>query len=346
MAPDGSSGEDLQPIETDWRRTGHLMHQHAPRPKHDNKRLLFRISCPADAKYAGALRYSRWAEMPLPEVVRPAGAAFFSVRDGFYDYTPVAEPEPEPGPGATEWYVHFADPELFALYGSAVFVQDEWQVVEHPALAALKEARDAFGLPMRTVARGRPTPILVTGVERRIRFATDVNAAEGRPDGLYGDNFSRATEEALRRATTVIDPPTITNFIAVSAPRGGRGRYRAAEIELGLAAAFTGFRAAVVASRRGWPEAPPSARVVVHTGFWGCGVFGGNPVMMTVVQALAAQMAGVDRIVFYVGNPSGRGPAEQARAIVRDELAADGAIETAELIRRIESLDLQWGSSD
>ena len=93
--------------------------------------------------------------------------------------------------------------------------------------------------------RGRPTPVLVTGVERRVRFATDPNVAEGRPDGLYGEAFSRATEEAVRRATTVIDPPTISNVIAISAPRGGNGHYRVEDIELALATAFTGFRAAV-----------------------------------------------------------------------------------------------------
>ena len=351
MAPDAPAGEDPQPIESDWRPARELMRQHSPRPKDDNKRVLFGISCPPDARHGGAVRYGRWAEMLLPDLARPAGAARFAVRDGFYDYAPAAEPATfsEPGPPAAEWHVHFADPELFALYGTAVFVQDEWQVVEHPALAALKEARDAFGIPMRTVERGRPTPILIAGAERRIRFATDPNAAEGRPEGLYGDNFSHAPEVAIRRATTVIDPPTTTNFVAISAPRGGRGRYRAAEIDLALATAFTGFRAAVVVSRRGLPEVPPGAGVVVHTGFWGCGVFGGNRVMMTVVQALAAQMAGVDLLVFHVGDAAGRGPVARARTILRDVLAADAAdasIVAPELIRRIESLGLEWGSGD
>lgn len=347
MAPDAPAGEDPESIDSYGYEAQGLMRRHPPRPKNDNKRVLFGISCPPGAKHGGAVRCGRWAEMPLPEQVRPAGAAHFEVRDGFYNY--VAPGGVDPAWKGTEWHVHFADPELFALYGTAVFVQDEWQVVEHPALAALKEARDAFGTPMRTTERGRPTPILIGGVERRIRFATDPNAAEGRPDGLYGENFSHAPEEAIRRATTVIDPPTTTNFIAISAPRGGRGRYRAAEIDLALVTAFTGFREAVVVSRSGWPGVPPCSRVIVRTGFWGCGVFGGNRVMMTLLQALAAQMAGVERIVFHVGDAAGREPVERARAILRDELAADRAaasIATPELIRRLESLGLEWGSGD
>jgi hypothetical protein len=68
--------------------------------------------------------------------------------------------------------------------------------------------------------------------------------------------------------------------------------------------------------------------------------------MMTVLQALAAQMAGVERLVFHVGDAAGREPVERARAILRDELAANGAIATPELIMRLESLGLEWGSGE
>jgi len=124
------------------------------------------------------------------------------------------------------------------------------QCVEHPALGALGEALVANGLPAVTAEHGRPTPVLVEGVERRCRFATDPNAAEGRPGGLYGNAFARATADAVVRATTRIEPPTVTNLIAIAAPYPGRGQYRAQEIEDALATAHTGFRAAVVESHR------------------------------------------------------------------------------------------------
>jgi hypothetical protein len=47
-------------------------------------------------------------------------------------------------------------------------------------------------------------------------------------------------------------------------------------IEFVLATAFTGFSAARLESAR----LNPSPVVAIHTGFWGCGAFGGNRVLM------------------------------------------------------------------
>jgi len=173
-----------------------------------------------------------------------------------------------------------------------------------------------------------------------MHIQTDPGAASGRPSWLYGMAFARATADAIREATTPIDPPTISNILAMVAPVGGRGRYQREQIDLAIATAYTGFRAAVLESRR---TAGPDARVAIHSGFWGCGAFGGNRVMMTLVQILAADMAGVDRLVLHVGDPSGRAHVERAHA-----LAPDLAIATnpAELIARIEALGLTWGVSD
>ncbi len=44
---------------------------------------------------------------------------------------------------------------------------------------------------------------------------------------------------------------------------------------------------------------------MIHTGFWGCGAFGGNRVLMTTLQILAAEMAGLERVVFHTGDASG-----------------------------------------
>ena len=65
--------------------------------------------------------------------------------------------------------------------------------------------------------------------------------------------------------------------------------------------------------------------------------------MMTLLQILAADMAGVARLVFHVGDPSGRTSAERALA-----LAPDLAISTSadDLIASVEALGLVWGVSD
>jgi hypothetical protein len=277
--------------------------------------------------------------MALPATVDPARAAdLLVVRDGFFDYQPLAGAQP-----AIEWHLNFADPNLFYAYGWAMFAQDEIQVAEHPVLASLREALVAEGLPARTVAAGRPTPVLVMGAERRVRIATDPRAERGGPSWLYGIAFAEAAAEEVRQATIPIDPPTITNVIALAAPFGGHGRYRREQIELALVTAYSGFRAAVLESQG---VAGSDVRVVVHSGFWGCGAFGGNRVLMTMLQALAAEMAGLHLLVLHIGEPSGRESVVQATAILRDTMASTGPTDTAELVSRIEGMGLEWGHSD
>ncbi len=315
-----------------------LMRQHPPALRNENKRVVFGIACPPGTA-RGTLSYSRWAEMALPATIDPTRAAgLLAVRDGFFDYQPEADAQP-----AVEWHLNFADPNLFYAYGSALFAQDEMQVAEHPVLASLREALVAEGRSARTVAAGRPTPALVMGAERRVRITTDPRAQRGGPSWLYGIAFAEAAADEVRQATFPIDPPTITNLIAIAAPFGGHGRYRREQIELALVTAFTGFRAAVLESRR---VAGADARVIVNSGFWGCGAFGGDRVLMTMVQALAAELAGLYLLVLHIGEPAGRASVQLATATLRDTLAAGRSTNTAELISRIEAMGLEWGRSD
>jgi Poly (ADP-ribose) glycohydrolase (PARG) len=314
-----------------------LMRQHPPVLRSPNKLVVFRIACP-DRTAGGHISYSRWAEMPLPASPDPGRAAgLIEVRNGFFDY------EPQGTEPALEWHVNFADPKLFYAYGSALFAQDEMQVAEHPVLGAMREALVAAGRTTLTVERGRPTPVLVMGAERRVRIATHRGAERGGPSWLYGIAFAEAAADDVRQATIRIDPPTTSNIIAIAAPFGGHGRYRREQIGSALSTAHSGFRAAVLESRR---TAGPDARVVVHSGFWGCGAFGGNRVMMTLLQTLAAEMAGVDELVMHIGDASGRAPVEEAGALLRDALAEPGPMDTAALVGRIESIGLEWGHSD
>jgi hypothetical protein len=331
-------GADPEPLQRRAYDAAALVRQRPPVLRHENKQLLFRIAAPPTAVHAGRLEYTRWPELPFPPAfgLDPDRiASLLSVRDGYYDYRPVLDP----GAGV-EWHVHFADPNLFYAYGSVLFAQDEIQVAEHPALASLREALVAEGQPTTTIADGRPTPVLVMGAERRVSIRTVPDAGGGGPSWLYGMAFARATPDAIREATTVIDPPTSSNILAMMAPVGGRGRYQPAEIDLALATAWTGFRAAVLESRR---TGGPDARVAIHSGFWGCGAFGGNRVLMTLIQLLAADMAGVDRLVLHIGAPSGRTNVERAQDLARDLATATSA---AELIARIEALGFEWGVSD
>ncbi len=219
------------------------------------------------------------------------------------------------------------------------FAQDEIQVAEHPVLGSLREALIADGQPSTTRENGRPTPVLVMGAERRVSIATAPGAGNGGPSWLYGGKaLAAASAAAIRQATTRIDPPTISNILAIAAPYGGHGRYQREEIGVALSTAYSGFRAALLESRR---SAGADALVVIHSGFWGCGAFGGNRVPMILLQVLAAQMAGVTRLVFHVGDPIGRTSVESAIRLER-ELA--DATTPVELIGRVAGLELAWGA--
>ncbi len=328
----------FEPLQRRTYEAAELMRRHPPVLRNENKQVLFAIACPASAVHSGQLEYSRWPEIPLPpprEADPDRLARLVVVRDGHYDYRPVLDP----GVGV-EWHVNFADPNLFYAYGSALFAQDEIQAAEHPALGSLREALVAEGRPTTTIENGRPTPVLVMGAERRVRIQTMPGAESGGPSWLYGMAFASAMADTVREATTRIDPPTISNIIALVAPYGGRGRYQREQIGLAISTAHSGFQAAVLESRR---TVGPDALVAVHSGFWGCGAFGGNRVMMTLLQLLAADLAGVARLVLHVGDPSGRTSVERALALAP---GLDAATSATELIARVDARGLSWGVSD
>jgi hypothetical protein len=141
-----------------------------------------------------------------------------------------------------EWHMNFADPDLFVAYGSPLLAQDELQVAEHPILGALRQALDEMGTSAETVdAQYRPTPITITGVQRRCAIDTLPNPKAGRPRGLYGNAFARASVSEVTAATKVILPPTISHILAIAAPAGGDGEYSYDEIVYIATAAYTGF---------------------------------------------------------------------------------------------------------
>ena len=326
-----------QPIERLSFEAATLMAAHRPVLYDANKRVVSDIACPPGSQMKGEIGYSRWVSMALPDDVDLSSCATLVVGlEGFFDYAPVLERD-----SAIEWHVNFADPQLFGAYGSSPFAQDEMQVAEHPALGSLREALIADGRRAVTEEHGQATPVLITGVERRCRIATEPSA--DRPDGLYGYRFSEAMPEAIRAATTRIDPPTVTNLIAIAAPRYGRGRYEADEIRSTLTTAFTGFQASIIESRL---ERGDDVTVVVHTGYWGGGAFGGNRVLMALLQIVAAAMAGLDRLPFHTGPPGGDRQLARARQLIDDELGGTQRMSTEELIGRVEAIGFEWGASD
>jgi hypothetical protein len=130
----------------------------------------------------------------------------------------------------------------------------------------------------------------------------------------------------------------------MAAPSGGRGVYTARQIAYIFTTAYTAFAAARretdIASGQGAP-------CCVHTGFWGCGAFGGNRQLMIAVQALAAMATGISHLFVHAGDAAG---AQDVRAgllmanQIESTTPSPRSLET--LATALESRDCRWGVSD
>lgn len=311
-----------------------LMREHPPRFSDANKRAVFARLLGAGDVPRGVLSVTRWAEAALPHD-RPLTRPVLNERSGFFVY---GEPAPT---GTMHWHVNFAMADCFGAYAGPLLAQDELQVLEHPALGSLREAATAEGFLLLCVEQGRPTPVLVSGVERLGEL--DTRPGSGRPSGVYGNHFARAAQDAVLSALSRIEPPTTSNLIAIEAPAYGSGTYEREEIALILSTAYSGFRAAVLETARAAPPQPSRTRTIVHTGFWGGGAYGGNRELMALLQLVAAELARVDELVFYSVDEPGADTFAAARG--RYE-ALSPAATIDQVIATVTSIGYEWGVSN
>jgi hypothetical protein len=304
-----------------------VMTAHPPKLQHPHKRFVFDLAVAAREELAVPIEITRWNGAALPIACELAATQIEAV-PGYFDYS---------GDHRGVWHLNFADPHLFFAYGSALLAQDELQAAEHPVLGSVREALIAEGLPALTEEQLGPTPILLASIERRCEIRTAPSAEI--PGGLYGNRFAAASIDLVRKAVRAIRPPTLTNLIAIAAPGGGMDEYSRRDVEQVMVAAYTGFAAAVHESRRLWPDTP----VEIRTGFWGCGAFGGNRHAMTLLQLLAARLAGVDRVRFYVFDDAGLAAFRTGAAHLAEVL---GPPTLAAVLDRIEARGYRWGVSD
>jgi hypothetical protein len=314
-----------------------LYREHPPRMNHPHKQMLLAYAYPAGSVPAGQIDVTRWREVVDQPIVFNDSLRVQTIPN-FYDY----RADSDLG-SAVEWHVNFADPRLFVAYGSRLFAQDEMQVAEHPLLGSVREALLARGLSAMTSDESGATPMLATGVERWIEVATNPDPSAGRPGGLYGNRFADAPPEVVRRATRRIDPPTRSNIIAMAAPNG-TGDYTESDIQYIFATAFTAFAAAHAETQRLEDQA---SQTVIHSGFWGCGAFGGNRKLMIALQTLAARAASVSGLVFHTGDTAGIKDAERGIEVADSLVSRCGqrcSLDT--LVGRCVILGYRWGASD
>jgi hypothetical protein len=320
-----------QPLQRHEFQADRLIKEYPPMWNGRNKMMVFDIACSGRHPFEGHIVYSRWSKM-LPALTGSSPSSSFCAKAGIFDYGPTDLL-------STVWHMNFADPDLFAAYSSSLLAQDELQVAEHPILGSLREALQAAGEAPRTVDYiGNPTPITISGVERRCAISTMPSAIS--PRGLYGNEFGRADEKQVRAATKVLNPPTKTNILAMAAPACGSGSYTGDQLTNVLNTAYTGFEAVKLA---GAFVGAPTNRVIIHTGFWGCGAFGGNRTLVTILQSLAADLAGID-LVFWAFDDQGLQIVEEARSAYSQLLATNAS--TEEILHMVGKMDFKWSDSD
>ena len=327
----------LEPLD-DFNLDGESLYNEYPPAWHDdNKLIVFEIAKSSGYPFSGNISYRRWSPSALPERTDD-NRLKFSAHPEVFKYAQQKDPK------IVDWHLNFADPDLFVAYGSELFAQDEIQVAEHPILGSVREMLISKNCFAETLDDdGNPTPITITGAQRRCAINTQPNPEIGCPDGIYGNAFEIATEEQIRASTSVISPPTISNILAISAPYGGTGYYTREDMIKVLITAYNGFYYARKESERLFPD---NSKTIIHSGFWGCGAFGGNRELMTILQCFAASLAKVD-LKFWAVNDSGVKVALKA-ADQYYSITEPRAINkfTHNLLTRLLARKYQWGESD
>lgn len=305
-----------------------------PRFFHPNKERLYELAFPAGGKSVGDIGYSRWRARRLPDSF-PADRLPLVIerQTGFFDYEHAGQE------WLAVWHMNFSNNDVFSSWGTSLFAQDEIQVAEHPALIAVRMEATKSNLSMCCVENHEPTPILITGVERRL--AVNTNPSPVRPGGLYGNQFKRAQPEDVEAAVTVFSSPVASNLIAIEAPVDGAGCYCEEDIGYILRTAYSGFAAAREVSVD-WLHAE---EICIHTGFWGCGAYGGNRTLMTLLQMIAADMAEISQIVFHVGDSSGDAHFSKAEEVYRMLKTATNNT-TQRMIATLADHGYAWGVND
>jgi len=89
--------------------------------------------------------------------------------------------------------------------------------------------------------------------------------------------------------------------------------------------------------------------VIIHTGNWGTGAYGGDKVLMAMLQLLAAHLAGIDKLVFHTFDKTGSSAFKAAEVLLEKLLTThtnENIVNTEQLIKGIHALGFKWGFSD
>ena len=337
----------------DFLDTKEIMNNYPPKFMNPHKSWIYSQIPFDESTSSPKITLSRWQTLPLPfkdEIIKPSSGKTIIVKHAdMFKYTQTPQ---DNGVQSNVWYLNFADRNLFGYYQGALFAQDEMQVLEHPVLGSVrhwleeKSIIDSRYHPYTQNAEGNATPYLLQNIERRVFVSTDENKSLGRPFGLYGNNFMQASSEAIQNATHILSPPSVSNILAISAISKGHGRYSRYQINKLFSTLYTGFMAARIETQQNEnDEFEEQRETIIHTGNWGCGAFGGNAIIIAIIQITAAFCVGIDKLVYHTLTKHTQ--FTQAKEIFENNIKSvlfDKGPSAALL--SIENLGLEWGIPD
>lgn len=324
--------------------TSKLIEKYPPKIKSTNKKIIYDIACPINSNHHGELILSKWSQIDCLDMKFKvkSSAAKLIMEENAYQYDHYQFPKPND----IEWYVNFADERLFFGYGTDLFAQDEIQIAEHPSLGSLREylianeKEDKRFRPYTRDKNSNPTPVLIRGIERRLKISVKPKIEDGRPFSIYGSNFRRADKDMLRNACRVISPPTITNLIAMEAPKYGSGNYSIVQILDIFNTATTAFTAVKIESLH---ETKESANIIIHTGNWGCGVYGGNKTLMALLQVISAQIVGIKYLIYHTYDPESTNDYKDAIKLFNSLLMEENKeLRIMDILTKIQKFGFRW----
>ena len=202
----------------------------------------------------------------------------------FYNYKDVAK--------KTNLWVDFAASKLTGHVKDGLIAQEEIMMWQSPFLIGLVEKNITIRAGVNKIHpvfsypfEGSPTPAIITGAKRHCSI-----------NGLWADI------NKFKDTTTIINivPPQPVNILAMAAP------FSRDDPRKGLIGISTDyyticdfFNTAYAAFSLA-KDTFPGQQIVIHSGAWGCGMFGGDIRVALFTQMFAAKLVGVDIYMYLI----------------------------------------------